>query len=355
MGAVARLALAWLAVFPVGCSVARRVATPVREPARPLAAAEAELDTLGRAMGPSLFAPEGVLRLPDTVLTGGVLTSFLAAEAEGLPRYQRPALETGRVYVCPEGVVQVGRYTWSEQLPGASRAVRMGRGWRALWERRGSAWRITDAELDPGPLERTWLGIDPACVGPTQAGMARRPHAVSVHWSGLWSRGAPAPGVAEQLRYAGAEPSATHRSAWTAGVGRRLSGPWGARLLAGWRRVTGGGSGPGGEPVELRSTSAIVGLLAMHERWLVRLAAGPAAARVDWEWQGPEPASSSDWSVGWVNEVALAVPVGGRFFLDVAYHDWLFGTSSPPAFLDGTGIDPRLRGSSLSLGLGGRF
>jgi hypothetical protein len=110
-----------------------------------------------------------------------------------------------------------------------------------------------------------------------------------------------------------------------------------------------------GSTVELRSSSTVVGLLAMHERWLVRLATGPAVARVAWEWDGGDGASSSEWGIGWINELALAVPVAGPYFLDVSYHDWLFAPSTPPAYPGADAIELRLRGSTLSLGLGRRF
>lgn len=346
------MACLWLAT--AGCAP-RLVVLPIRSTEQPAAETERALAARGTELRPELFAPNGTLQLPDTILTGDVLDRFLTGDVEGFPRYERFAYEPAVLYLCPDGAVQVGRYTAYQNLPGASTPLPVVGRWWARWGRRGSEWEIESAALRPPWLRTTRLGVDPACVGPTETAMARRPTAVSVHWGGLWSHGGPAAGMEAELRYAGWRESSTRRATWTIGASRRLVGGWGARVLVGQRQAATRATPPGENAVGLRSSSGIAALLAMHERWLIRVAAGPALAHVEWEWSGPDGPASSAWSVGWVNELALAIPVGETVFLDLGYHDWLFGDASPPEHLGVASPAQRLRGSSVSLGVGRRF
>lgn len=337
-----------------GCSPLARFMDPVRAPVRPVAEVEAALEAAGPEIRPALFAPDATLELRDTVLAGEAVGRFWTAGAGDHPGYERVRYETGGVYVCPWGAIQIGRFTAEQRLPGAgSTLITEGR-WLAHWREADGRWEIVDAALRPSLPQVSPFSFDAECVAPSEIAMGLHRTSVFLHWGGLWTHGGAGPGIEAHLSYAGLGDAATTGSTWALGAGRRLIGPWGARAVLARRSAVGTGLRVE-EPIELRASTTVVGLLAMHERWLIRVAAGPAVARVSWIWEGSDAPSSSEWQAGWVNEVALAIPVRGRLFLDVAYHDWLFGARSPPDYLGVDGIAPTFRGSSVSIGLGGRF
>lgn len=341
-----------------GCGPIATVVMPVRTAPMPLDQVEAAMDDLGSAITPQLFYPGASLQLPwDTVVAGVALERWLAGELEGVLgledlRYQ----EARAVYICPGGAVQIGQFTGDQLLPGVRAPVK-GR-WLAHWRRQGDSWGIDEAALGSSWLATIRLSVDADCVGAAEMERARRRTSASFHWGGAgMSRGGPGAGLTAELRYAGwTDPVHEATPAWRFGFGRGLTGSWGVRLLAGQTGESATAVSPDRGRVGLESTMRYGTLMAMHERMFVRLAAGPAIVRSEWLWRGPEaPPSSSQLVAGWVNEFALMVPLGARTWLDLAYHDWLFGESTPPPYMEANPAAQRLRGSSLTVGIGGRF
>jgi hypothetical protein len=315
-----------------------------------------------------------VLRLPSgAALTGARLAEWLDGGLPDAPGIAGLRYERYSVHVCGTEFIQTGRFR-GEQLLAGLRVPVTGR-WQARWERLESPggragwaaatpqgrWVIAEAVLRPSLSQVLRPAFRLDCTGPWERSAAQHGTSVTVHAGALARRGGPGRGMEAELLYAGWDGSALESETDVrVGLSHRLRGAWGGRLLAGSRTALAMGtpaglSGSDG-PSELRFVMSYGALMAMYERGLLRAAAGPAVARSTWTWSGPEsPPASSELVPGWVNEVALVLPVGRWLFLDIAYHDWLFGGSTPPAYLDVEPPEQRLRGASVSVGVGGRF